>query len=239
MTREILTYEADGLHMESHFYVDPSKSGQRPGVLVFPEAPGLGANAKGRAERLAGLGYAALACDLHGRGEVLTDMDEMMARLGVLLNDPLRIRRRASASLDALLARPEVDASRIASIGYCFGGTTSLELARGGYNLKGVVGFHSGLATTRPEDAKNIKGKVLVCIGADDPGILPEQRTAFEEEMRKGGIDWQMHLYGGVVHSFTNPEADKMGRPDFARYDANADARSWASMIAFFDEIFA
>jgi dienelactone hydrolase len=239
MTSEILTYEADGLHMESHFYVDPSKSGRRPGVLVFPEAPGLGANAKGRAERLAGLGYAALACDLHGRGEVLTDMDEMMARLGVLLNDPLRIRRRASASLDTLLARPEVDASRIASIGYCFGGTTSLELARGGYNLKGVVGFHSGLATTRPEDAKNIKGKVLVCIGADDPGILPEQRAAFEEEMRKGGIDWQMHLYGGVVHSFTNPEADKMGRPDFARYDANADARSWASMIAFFDEIFA
>jgi dienelactone hydrolase len=100
------------------------------------------------------------------------------------------------------------------------------------------VGFHSGLATARPEDAKNIRGRVLVCIGADDPSIPPEQRQAFEREMREGRVDWQMNLYGGVVHSFTNPEAGRLGRPEMARYDARADARSWAEMLAFFGEIF-
>ncbi len=114
----------------------------------------------------------------------------------------------------------------------------SLELARGGNDVAGVVGFHSGLGTARPEAAKNIKGKVLVLIGADDPGIGPEARTAFETEMRDGKVDWQMKLYGGVVHSFTNTEADKMGMPDFARYDKTADERSWAELLAFLDEIF-
>jgi dienelactone hydrolase len=102
-----------------------------------------------------------------------------------------------------------------------------------------VVGFHSGLATSAPEDAKNIRGRVLVCIGADDPGVPPEQRLAFEREMGAAKVDWQMTLYGGVLHGFTNPEADARGRPNFLRYDAKADARSWQQMRAFFDEIFA
>jgi dienelactone hydrolase len=238
MHTEILTYQADGLTMESHLYLDPSQTGKRPGVLVFPEAFGLGEHAKSRAERLAGLGYVALACDLHGEGKNLSGMDEVMGALGPLFADPLRTRARAQGGLTALLARPEVDAAKIAAIGYCFGGTMSLELARGGAGIAGVVGFHSGLGTARPDDAKNIKAKVLVCIGADDPLIAPESRTAFEAEMRAGKVDWQMHLYGGVVHSFTNPDADKAGRPEAIRYDATADARSWASMIAFFDEIF-
>ena len=115
----------------------------------------------------------------------------------------------------------------------------SLELARAGADIKGVVGFHSGLAAGAPQDAGQIKAKVLVCIGADDPGILPEERAAFEQEMRGGGVDWQMNLYGGVAHSFTNPAADKRNMPEFLRYDAKADARSWSEMLAFFDEIFA
>ena len=114
----------------------------------------------------------------------------------------------------------------------------ALELARSGANIAGIVGFHSGLATAAPKDAKNILGKVLVCIGADDPGIDAAERAAFEDEMRAGGVDWQMNVYGGVVHSFTNPAADAMGNPDFLRYDAKADARSWSEMRAFFDEIF-
>ncbi len=100
--------------------------------------------------------------------------------------------------------------------------------------MKAVVGFHSGLATTRPQDASNISGRVLVCIGADDPGIPAEQRAAFEDEMRKGGVQWRLDLYGGVVHSFTNPHADRMGRPEFARYDAEADRLSWAAMTDLF-----
>ncbi len=235
---EILRYQADGLDMVSHFYVDDRTTGARPGILVFPEAFGLSEHAKSRAERLAGLGYAALACDYYGEGKMLPGLDAVMAAIGPLIQDPTGTRARAGGGLDALLARPEVDGGKIAAIGYCFGGTMALELARGGADIAAAIGFHSGLVTAVPQDAKNIKGKVLVCIGADDPGITPEQRAAFEQEMREGGVDWQMHVYGGVVHSFTNPAADKVGRPEFARYDAAADARSWGSMIALFDEVF-
>lgn len=238
MKTEILTYEADGLNMVSELYWDENQSGARPGILVFPEAFGLGAHARSRAERLAGLGYAALACDLHGDARLLDSLADAMPLLQPLRENPARIRARATGALTALKSRAEVDPRRIASIGYCFGGTMSLELARGGADIAGVVGFHSGLATAAPQDAKNITANILVCIGADDPGITPEMRAAFEAEMRAGGVDWRMHLYGGVVHSFTNPDADKLGRPEFARYDAKADARSWAAMLAHFDEIF-
>jgi dienelactone hydrolase len=238
MNSEILTYQADGLTMVSHLFFEGDIAQVRPAVLVFPEAFGLGEHAKSRAERLAALGYVALACDLHGDGKIIP-MEDLMPVLDPLRQDPSRIRARAGGGLKALLGRREVDANRIAAIGYCFGGTMALELARGGAGLAGVVGFHSGLATNAPEDSRNIKGKVLLCLGADDPGIPPEQRLAFEQQMRDGGVDWQMNLYGGVVHSFTNPDADKMGRPEFARYDATADARSWAEMLSFFDEIFA
>lgn len=238
MRTETLNYEADGLSMISHLYISDERSGPRPGVLVFPEAFGLGEHAKSRAERLAETGYVALACDLHGEGRIYNDLKEVMALIEPLRSDPLRTRSRAVPALDALKVRGEVDSSRVAAIGFCFGGTMALELARSGAEVAGVVGFHSGLATARPEDAKNIRGKVLVCIGADDPGIPADQRAAFEKEMREGGVDWQMNLYGGVVHSFTNPEADKRGMPERARYDAKADARSWAEMGTFFDEIF-
>ncbi len=238
MHEEILTYEADGLTMRSHLFFEAGVSAPRPGVLVFPEAFGLGAHAISRAKRLAGLGFVALACDLHGQGQVLSDMEAIMPIITALRQAPARTRARADGGLQALCARPEVNPAQIAAIGYCFGGTMALELARGGAEIGGAVGFHSGLATVAPEDAKNIKGKVLVCIGADDPAISPEERAAFEAEMRAGGVNWQMNLYGGVVHSFTNPEADAFGRPEFARYDAQADTRSWAEMRAFFNEIF-
>ena len=238
MGSEIIRYEADGLDMESHLYLPADISKPRPGVLVFPEAFGLGDHAKGRAERLASLGYVALACDLHGGGKLISDLETVMGVIGPLMQEPSRTRARAAGGLTALLARSEVDRSKIASIGYCFGGTMSLELARSGADIRGVVGFHSGLGTAQPQDAKVIKARILVCIGADDPGVPPEQRAAFEQEMRAGMVDWQLHLYGGVVHSFTNPDAEKLGRPEFARYDAQADARSWASMMTFFSEIF-
>jgi dienelactone hydrolase len=140
--------------------------------------------------------------------------------------------------MDALCACPEVDTQRIAAIGFCFGGTMALELARGGAPILAAVGFHSGLATAAPQDAKNIRGRVLVCIGADDPLIPPQQRQDFEAEMRAGNVDWQMSLYGGVVHSFTNPAADRMNRPESLRYDAKADASSWRQMRELFDEVF-
>ena len=239
MRTETVRYEADGLHMLGQLMFDDGGSGRRPGVLVFPDIFGVGDHAKERAERLVSeLGYVALACDIHGEGKVYADLQDVREAIGATREDPVRIRARAQGGLEALLARPEVDPTRIAAIGYCFGGTMALELARGGADVAAVAGFHSGLATRSPEDAKAIKGKILVCIGADDPAIPPDQRAAFEQEMRDGGVDWRMSLYGGVVHSFTDKGADSRGMPDVARYDARADARSWIEMRNLFDEVF-
>ncbi|HKA02922.1 MAG TPA: dienelactone hydrolase family protein, partial [Acidimicrobiales bacterium] len=180
---EDIEYEADGRRLVGHLAVDDTKPGLRPAVLVAHEAPGLDEHAKGKAERLASLGYVAFALDYNGDGKPLP-MDEVMKRYGELAGDPDRVRALGQAGLDVLLAQPQTDPDRVAAIGFCFGGTLVLELARGGADLKAVVGFHSGLGTTRPEDAANITGTVLVCIGAEDPIIPPEQRLAFEEEMR-------------------------------------------------------
>ena len=237
MHNEIVTYEADGLTMQSRLYQDVG-DGRRPAILVFPDAFGLGEQAMLRAERLAGLGYVALACDVHGDGKVVRDLETAMGLIGPLNSSPDRLRARAIGGLKALIARHDVDADRIAAIGYCFGGTMALELARGGAGIAGVVGFHCGLSTSAPGDAARIKGKILVCLGADDPIVDAAQRQAFEVEMHAGKVNWQMNLYGGVVHNFTNPHADRAGQ-DFVRYDPQADARSWAEMRAFLDEIFA
>jgi dienelactone hydrolase len=239
MKSEVLKYQVNGLNMESVLYFDETKTGKRPAVLVFPEAFGLSEHTKEKAQRLAELGDVALANDLFGESKTVSTMDEVMGFVGPMMKDPQMTRRYAEAGLKALIGRPEVDASKIASIGYCFGGTVSLELARSGADVKGVAGFHSGLGTARPEDAKNIKGKVLVCIGADDPMIGPDARQAFVQEMTAGKVDWQMHLYGGVVHSFTNKEADSRGMPDAIRYSAEADRRSWEALKDLLAEIFA
>jgi dienelactone hydrolase len=234
MHQETLTYEADGLSMRSQLFFEPAP-GPRAGVLMFPEAFGLGDHAIERAKRLAALGYVALACDLHGEGRVVDELQEAMALLQPLFDEPSRTRARASGALLALAARPEVDAARVAAISYCF--PMALELARSGADLRAVVGFHTGLATKAPKtDACAIKARVLVCIGADDPFTPPDQRAAFESEMRDAGVDWQMHLYGRTGHSFTNQEAAKRNMPDAIRYGAEADARSWASLRELFSE---
>lgn len=236
MHQEMLTYQADGLTMRSQLFFEPGQA-QRPGVLVFPEAFGLGEHTIDRARRLAGLGYVALACDLHGDGRVIDGLEEAVGALKPLYADPMRTRARAQGGLEALVAREEADAGRVAAIGFCFGGTMALELARSGAALAAVVGFHSGLGSEAPKsDARNIRGRVLVCIGADDPMIPAEQRAGFEKEMRDGGVDWQMHLYGKTVHSFTNQGAAARNMPDAIRYSPEADARSWVAMQQLFGE---
>lgn len=238
MHQEMLTYQADGLTMRSQLFFEPGAA-KRPGVLVFPEAFGLGEHAIGRARRLAGMGYVALACDLHGDGRVIDELEGAIGALKPLFADPSRTRARAQGGLEALTARAEADAGRVAAIGFCFGGTMALELARSGAPLAAAVGFHSGLGSEAPKsDARAIKGRVLVCIGADDPMIPAEQRAGFEKEMRDGGVDWQMHLYGKTVHSFTNQEAAARNMPDAIRYSPEADARSWAAMQQVFGEVF-
>ncbi len=234
-----LAYSAGGLNMNGRLFLPDDTGAPTPGVLVFPEAFGLGEHAISRARRLAGLGYVALACDLHGDRKVIEELGAVMPVINALRADALKIRALTDPALAALVARPEVDARRIGAIGFCFGGTMALELARGGANVAAVVGFHSGLGTTRREDAAAIQGRVLVCIGADDPGIPAAQRAEFEEEMRAGGVRAQIMVYGGVVHSFTNEHADRLGRPEFARYDAEADRHSWMLMQDSFREAFA
>ena len=204
-------------------------------MLVCHEGPGLDGHAKSRADRLAALGYVAFALDYHGGGVALS-LDEVMPKLMALRGDTALTRRRGRAGLEILTSQPRTDTSRLAAIGYCFGGTMALELGRDGVELAAIVGFHSGLGTAEPADATNITGHVLVCIGADDPLIPADQRSAFEAEMRAAGVDWQMHLYGGAVHSFTNPDAGRLGRPGIA-YDQRADERSWSAMLALFAEV--
>lgn len=233
MPSETLRYEADGLDLEGQLFL-PAGRGVYPGVLVFPEAFGIGTHALARAGRLADLGYAALACDLHGGGRFIADLGDAMAAVQPLFDDPLRTRARAAAALDALAARRDVDAGRIAAIGYCF--PMPLELARSGARLKATVGFHTNLATRLPAAPGAIRGSVLACIGSDDPFITATDRTAFEAEMRACGADWQLNVYGNTVHSFTNPAADRQNRPEAIRYSAGADLQSWHAMISLFEQ---
>jgi dienelactone hydrolase len=145
------------------------------------------------------------------------------------------MRARAAAGLEVLRSSPQCD-GRCAAIGFCFGGSTALELARSGADLAGVVSFHGGLDTPHPEDARNIRGKVLVLHGADDPHVPADQIMAFMREMRDAGVDWQMNLYGGAVHAFAIPDAADPGRG--LQYNASADRRSWKAMLDFLGEIF-
>jgi dienelactone hydrolase len=227
-------YTIDGKRHVGYLAV-PDGDGIGPGVLVCHEGPGLDDHAKMRADKIATeLGYVAFALDYHGDGKPLP-MAEVMPKLGQLMGDPDATRALGQAGLDQLLANPRVDPTKVAAIGYCFGGTMSLELARGGVDLAAVVGFHSGLGTAGPAAEGTVKGKVLVLIGVDDPIIPPEQRAAFEAEMNAADADWRMNLYSNAAHSFTNPGADAMGMPGI-KYHAPTDARSWRAMIDLFEE---
>jgi dienelactone hydrolase len=238
MKTETLEYRDGDVTLKGYLAYDDQTSQKMPGILVMPEAFGLGVNAKNRAERLAALGYVALAGDPYGNGFETADLQEAIKLATPLMTEPAKFRARGRAGLDKLASLPQVDASRLAVIGYCMGGTFSLELARDGAPVKGVVSFHGNLATQSPAEPGKTKGKVLVCHGAEDPFVPPDVVNAFAEEMTKAGVDWQLISYGGTVHSFTNPTAAAVGNPGIA-YNKSADERSWQAMRNFFSEIFA
>jgi dienelactone hydrolase len=217
------------------YLADGSGGAKAPGVLVVHEGGGLSGHAKDKARALAGLGYVAFAMDLYGQTGL--PLDQARALLMALREDLDELRGRAGAALAVLSGHANVDAARLAAIGFCFGGTTVFELARAGADLKAVVGFHAGLATSRPAAAGVVRGKLMACQGADDPIILAPEREAFCAEMTAAGADWQMLVLGGVGHSFTNPEIDALGFPGFV-YDTVADRRSWAAMRGLFGEVF-
>jgi dienelactone hydrolase len=216
----------------------PDDAASRPGVLVCHQGGGVTEHTRERARMLAEAGYIAFALDMYG--EAFTTIERAMVLMNGVLADPAEMRRRAQAALDVLESQPAVDAGRLAAIGYCFGGALVLEMARSVPALKGVVSFHPGMAgpVALPEkDDRPVHAKVLVCAGADDPLIPPEAREHFVRLMTAVRADWQLIVFGGVVHSFTDRSVDAMGRADF-KYDARADRRSWVAMRAFLDELF-
>jgi dienelactone hydrolase len=223
--------------LEGYLAYDDAVSGKRPGVLVVHEWTGLGPYVKKRVEQLAGMGYVAFGADIYEKGVRPATPELAGKEAGRYKADRQLLRARAQAGLTELRKQPQLDSGRIAAIGYCFGGTTVLELARSGAELRGVVSFHGGLDTPNPAEAKDIRAKVLVLHGADDPYVPAAQVAAFQEEMRKGSVDWQMVSYGGAVHSFTNPDAGNDPAKG-AAYNARADRRSWGAMKQFFAEIF-
>lgn len=223
--------------LEGFLAFDDAVEGPRPAVLVVHQWKGLGKFEKQRALDLARLGYVAFAVDIYGKGVRPKTPQEAGAQAGKYKGDPMLYRRRMVAGLMRLRAEKTVDASRIGAIGYCFGGTGVLELARSGANVAGVVSFHGGLATKRPEDAKNIKGKVLVCHGADDPLVGKDEVDAFFTEMKGAKVDFQFIAYGGAVHAFTDPGADAYDSP-VVKYHEKAAKRSWIAMRNFFAEAF-
>ena len=234
---KVIEYKQSDQVLEGYLAWDDAVTGSRPGVLVVHEWTGLGDYAKMRAKMLAEMGYIAFAAHIYGKGIRPATPQEAGAQAGMYKNNPKLMRDRVRAGLDALRREPLCDPKRVAAIGYCFGGTCVLELARSGADVAGVVSFHGGLATATPADAKHIRGKVLVLHGGDDPHVPPKEVDAFEDEMRAAGVGWQVVVYGGAVHAFTNPSAGS-DKSRGAAYNAAADRRSWETMKAFFAEIF-
>ncbi len=230
-------YKEGKTALEGYLVYDDAVQGKRPGILVVHDWLGVGDYVRGRADQLAQLGYVVFAADIYGKGVRPKDSAEAMELVKIYKGNRPLMRARAQAAYSELLKQPQTDPSRLAAIGYCFGGTTALELARSGVPLAGVVSFHGGLDTPAPQDAKNIKAKILALHGADDPYVPPDQVAAFEKEMTDAKVDWQLVKYSGAVHGFTIP-ASGNDNSKGAAYNAAADRRSWQAMKDFFAEIF-
>lgn len=234
---EYVTYKDGDIILEGYQAYDESIRDKRPGVIVVHEWTGINDYTKSRCEQLAGLGYIAFAADIYGKGIRPSTPEEAGKQASVYKNDRQLMRNRINLALDEIRKQSYVDTENISAIGYCFGGTVVLELARSGADVKGVVSFHGGLDTPNLTDANNIKAKVLVLHGADDPYVPEEQLKTFEKEMRDAKVDWQLISYGGAVHSFTNPGAGNDNSKG-AAYNEKADKRSWIAMKSYFNEIF-
>lgn len=230
-------YRDGDVVLEGWLAWDDAATGPRPGVLVVHEWWGHNDYARKRAEQVAAEGYVAFALDMYGKGVLATTAEEAGKLAMPLYKDRAGMRRRAKAGLDVLAKAPGVDATRLASIGYCFGGSVSLELARDGADLKGVVSFHGGLKAGGPTARGAVKARVLVLHGAADPHVSAEELAAFEAEMNAAGADWSLVKYSGAVHAFTNPAAGSDPSKGVA-YDERADRRSWQAMRLWLEEAF-
>ena len=233
---QTVAYQQGGVTLEGYLAYDDARAGKQPGVLVVHQWMGLTDYEQNRAVMLAQLGYVAFCADIYGKGVRPQSIKDAGTEATKYKTDRALLRQRVQAGLEQLKGNPRVDSARVAAIGYCFGGTAVIELARSGAALNGVVSFHGGLDSPTPTDGKNIQCKVLACHGGDDPFVPAKDLAAFEDEMRAANVDWRLIKYGGAVHSFTQPMAD--GSLPGAKYNERADRRSWLDMKNFFAEIF-
>ncbi len=239
-TKEI-NYTIDNQPYRGVMAWDENASGNRPGILVCHEWWGNNEYSASRATQLAQLGYVAFALDMYGAGKTTHDPKQAGAWAGEATKDPVVARRRVVAGLDVLRADPHVDTTKLASIGYCFGGTVALEAARSGAagkNLRAIVCFHTSNLTAKDRaDNANIKGRVLVCHGDADTFVQPDMIPNFEKQMKDAGVKYDIERYAGAVHAFTNPGADAYGLNGVA-YNKAADEQSWKEMLALFRRVF-
>lgn len=230
-------YKAGNTECEGYIAYDVSTTARRPAVLVIHDWMGVSDHTKGVCEELAKMGYFAFAADIYGKGVRHTEREGASAEAGKYKADRKLLRERVNAALSEVKAHALVETDKIAAIGYCFGGTTAIELARSGADVAGVVSFHGSLDSPTPEDGKNIKAKLLVLHGAEDPFVKKEDIDAFQKELIDAGVDWQMVYYGNAVHSFTQKKAGT-DKSKGAAYEERAARRSWEAMKDFFNEIF-
>lgn len=228
---QVTRYADAGTQLEGYLALPDAVGEKAPGVLIVHQWLGITDHEREVADRLAREGYAAFACDIYGEDDRPAGRSEAGESAGKYKGDVGLYRQRLQRGLEVLRDRAEVDTTRLAVIGYCFGGTGALELARSGADVKAAVSFHGGLATPDPEDARQIKGTVLVCHGGNDSAVPDEELMGFIREMRNAEVDWYLMILGNAVHGFTH-------RHDPQRYDAKAEARSWEAMRDLFTEVF-
>ena len=236
VTRTI-SYTQGGQSLEGYLAYDDAVSGKVPGILVVHEWWGLTDYVRGRAEKLAKMGYVAFALDMYGKGKVTSHPDQAGTWMKTINSNKDLWYKRAVAGLDLLKKQPHVDTTRLAAIGYCFGGSTVQVLAYGGADLKGVVSFHGSPMPPTAAQAAQTKAKIMICHGAQDPFNPPDALAAYVKAMNATSIDWQLIVFGNTRHGFTNPDAGKF-KMDALAYNPDSDRRSWQQMTIFFDEIF-
>ena len=232
---EVIDYKHGDVALQGYLAWNPAIAGKRPGVMIIHEWKGHGEYVRRRADQLARLGYAAFAADMYGKGVYAKDHDEAGKLAGAFFKDRKLTRERAAAGLEVLKNHATCDPTRVAAMGYCFGGMTVLEMARAGLDVRGVASFHGILAT--PEPAKEIKARVIVFNGKDDKFISAKDILAFEEEMKGAKANFEFIAYEGAVHSFTVKEAGDDPSKGMA-YNEKADKSSWTKLESFLKEVF-
>lgn len=233
---ETVSYRQGDQILEGYLAYDTKRTSNRPAVVIVHDWMGLGEDSRARARQMAELGYVAFAADIYGKGVRPKDAGEAAQMAGGFYRNRALLRARVRAAFDTLAAQTGVDTRKMLAMGYCFGGSTVLELARSGAPVIGVVTFHGGLSNPAPQDAANIQGKVLVLHGAIDPNVKPEEVAQFQKEMNEAKVDYQFHTFPNTVHSFTIKSAGN-DISKGAAYNELSDKRSFAMMKAFFEEV--